>query len=224
MRLARPRSGERDVLELEAEIFRDGLAARELREVGEHFLAAITEARRLDGRDVQRAAELVHDERGECFAVDVFRDDEERLARLRHLLERGEQILHRRDLLLVDEDVRVLEDDFHALRVRHEVRREVAAIELHALDDVERGLHRLCFFDGDDAFLADLLHGLGDHVADRRVAVRGDGADLRDLGLALGGRRELLEVGDDGFSTAASMPRFTSIGFAPAATIFAPSV
>ena len=35
----------------------------------------------------------------------------------------------------------VLEDDFHPLRVGHEVGREVAAVELHALDDLERGLH-----------------------------------------------------------------------------------
>ena len=39
-----------------------------------------------------------------------------------------------------DEDVGVLEDGFHALRVGDEVRREVAAVELHAFDDVERGL------------------------------------------------------------------------------------
>ena len=32
----------------------------------------------------------------------------------------------------------VVEDGLHALRVGDEVRREVAAVELHALDDVER--------------------------------------------------------------------------------------
>ena len=37
----------------------------------------------------------------------------------------------------MDQDDRVLEHDFHALRVGHEVGRQVAAVELHALDDVE---------------------------------------------------------------------------------------
>ena len=41
-----------------------------------------------------------------------------------------------------DEDVGVLERRLHALGVGDEVRREVAAVELHALDDVERGLER----------------------------------------------------------------------------------
>ena len=74
----------------------------------------------------------------------------------------------------------------HLLRVGHEVRREVAAVELHALDHLELGLHALRFFDGDDAFLADLLHRLGEHLADGLVAVGADGADLGDLRLVLG--------------------------------------
>ncbi len=50
------------------------------------------------------------------------------------------------------------------------------------------GLEALGLFDGDDAVLADLLHRLGDQVADLLVVVRRDGADLRDLLLA--GRRD----------------------------------
>ena len=45
-------------------------------------------------RDVERAAELVHDERRERLALDVLGDDEERLARARDLLEQREQVLH----------------------------------------------------------------------------------------------------------------------------------
>ena len=71
---------ELDVLELDAEVFGDGLAAGEDGDVLEHGLAAIAEAGSLDGRDIQRATQLVDDEGGECFAVDVFRDDDERLA------------------------------------------------------------------------------------------------------------------------------------------------
>jgi hypothetical protein len=44
---------------------------------------------------VERAAELVDDERGERLALDVLGDDQERLAGLRDLLERRQQVLHR---------------------------------------------------------------------------------------------------------------------------------
>ena len=129
---------QRDVLELEAELLGDHLAAGEDRDVLQHRLAAVAEARRLDGRDVQRAAELVDHQRGQRLALDVLGDDQQRLALLGDLLEQRQQVLHVRDLLLVEQDERVLEHRFHALRVGHEVGREVAAVELHALDDVER--------------------------------------------------------------------------------------
>ena len=102
------------------------------------------------------------------------------LPALGDLLEQREQVLHRADLLFVDQDVGVLEDDFHALGIGDEVRREVAAVELHAFDDFELGLQRLRLFDGDDAVFADLLHRFGNDLADGLVVVGGDGADLRD--------------------------------------------
>ena len=105
MRLARPRSVIDGVLELEADFLADDLAAGQDRDVLQHRLATIAEARRLDGGDLERAAELVHDERGERLALDVLGDDEQRAALLRDLLEHREQVLHRRDLLVVDEDV-----------------------------------------------------------------------------------------------------------------------
>jgi len=62
---------------------------------------------------------------------------------------------------------------------------------------VDFGIEALGLFHRDDALVADLLHGVGDHVADQLVAVRRDRADLGDFsrGLDLLGR--LLERLDD---------------------------
>src|SRR5690606_21328812 len=89
-----------DVLELDAEVLADQLATGEDRDVLEHRLAAVTEARRLDGADLERAAQLVDDQRGERLALDVLGDDQQRLALAGDLLEDRQQVLHRRDLLL----------------------------------------------------------------------------------------------------------------------------
>ena len=56
----------------------------------------------------------------------------------------------------------------------------------------------LRLFDGDDAFFADLLHGFGEELADRFVAVGADGADLGDLFRILGLLGALLQRFDDG--------------------------
>src|SRR5207302_6690564 len=96
------------------------------------------------------------------------------------LLEQREHVLHGADFLFVDEDVGVFLNGLHALGIGHEVRREIATVELHAFDYFELSLERLRLFDGDNPVLANLLHGLGDDVADRLVVVRADGADLSD--------------------------------------------
>ncbi len=78
------------VLELDAEIFGDGLAAGEGGDVFEHGLAAIAEARSLNRGALQGAAQLVDHQSRQRFAFDVFRDDQQGLAHLGNLLEQGE--------------------------------------------------------------------------------------------------------------------------------------
>ena len=99
---------------------------------------------------------------------------------LGNLFEKRKQILHRADLLFVDQDRGILENAFHAVRIGHEIRREISAIELHSFDDIQCRLDRLGFFNRDDAIFADLLHRFGNDVADRGVVVCRNRRDLRD--------------------------------------------
>ena len=71
------------------------------------------------------------------------------------------------------------------VRIRDEVRREEAAIELHAFDDFDRRLAAAAFVDGDHAVFADLHEGVGQHVADRWIVVAGDRGDLLQALLVL---------------------------------------
>src|SRR6266852_3975455 len=99
----------RNALELDAEFFGDHLAAREYPYILEHRLAPITETGRLDRGACERAANLVDDQRRQRLALDVLGEEQKGLAGLRNRLEDGEQVLHRGDLFLVDQDVSVLE-------------------------------------------------------------------------------------------------------------------
>ena len=76
------------------------------------------------------------------------------------------------------------EDRFHLLGVGDEIGADVAAVELHAFDVFGLELDALGLFDGDDAVLTDLLHHLGNEVADLAV-LGGDGGYLGDLLFAL---------------------------------------
>src|SRR5712691_665446 len=184
-------------VELAANLLRNDLAAGEHGDVLEHGLAAIPEARRLDRQDVERAAQLVDHQRGQRFAVDVLSNDDEVLADLQEALEHRQNVRDRTDLLVGDQDVRLVEHRFHALRIGDEVGRNVAAIELHTLDVLGFELEGLALLDRDDAVLADLVHDVGDELADFFVGSR-DGRNLGDLGLIGYRDRDLLQVFDDG--------------------------
>ena len=190
--LGRAEQVERGVLELEADLLGDDLAAGEDGHVLEHRLAALAEAGGLDGDRLERAADLVDDERGEGLALDVLGDDDERAAALHDLLEHRHEVADRRDLRADEQHVGVVEAGLHALRVGHEVRRDVALVEAHALDEVHLHAEGLALLDGDDAVLADLVDGLGDHRADLLVGRR-DAGDLGDLGLVVDVLGEVLD-------------------------------
>src|SRR5699024_5077131 len=191
---------------LQADFLGDHLAGGQDGHVFQHRLATIAEARGLDGGDLDDAADGVDHQRGQRLAFHVLGDDQQRLAGLGDALEHRQQVTHVGDLLVVQQDVRIFQLDLLALLVVDEVRRQVAAVELHALDDVQLVFQRLAFLDRDHAFLADLLHGLGDDVADVGIGVGGDGADLGD-GLVVLGRvgqvGQLADGGDHGLVDAA---------------------
>ena len=122
------------------------------------------------------------------------------LAALRTFSSSGSRSWTVGDLALVHEHVGVLEDRFLALGVGHEVRGDVALVELHALGEVQLQRGRGGLLDRDDAVLADLVERVGEQLADGRV-LRGDGGDVGDVALAVdlaGHREELVVDGVDG--------------------------
>ncbi len=189
--------GERDAFQLDAQIFRDHFALGQDGDVFQHRLATIAKARRLDRSNLQAAAQLVDDQGRQRFAFNVFRDDQERPARLNDGFQDRKDRLQVRQLLFVDQDVRIGQFDRHLFRVGDEVGRQVAAVELHTFHDVQFEVETLGLFHGDDAFLADLFHGFGDLLADFNVAIGGDDADLSDFGRTRNRLRTRLDVLDN---------------------------
>ena len=110
----------------------------------------------------------------------------------------------------------------HLVSVGDEVRAGVATVELHAFNDIEFSSSAFGFFDGDNAFVANRLHRVSDHVANfaahrLRRSCRPERSRLVFdlLGALLAGLQQRFH--------SMSMPRFRSIGFMPAATDLAPS-
>src|SRR5690606_31809730 len=112
------------------------------------------------------------------------------------IFQHGKQLADVRDLLVVQQDVGVLQDRDLAVRVVDEIGGQVAAVELHALDHFQFVVQARTVLHRDDAFLAHLLHRVGDDLADVGVGVGGDRTDLRNFLAGGAGLGDLLQVLD----------------------------
>src|SRR5256884_9470081 len=86
-------------------LFRSGQG----RDVLQHRLAAIAEARSLHGCNLEDAADVVDDQRRERLALDVLSDHDQRTACLRDRLQEREHLADIRDLLIAQENQRLFE-------------------------------------------------------------------------------------------------------------------
>src|SRR5690606_9438037 len=169
-------------------------------DVLQHGLAAVAEARSLDGSHFDDAAHVVDHQGSQGFAFHVLSHDQQRTTGLGHGFQHRQQFADVGNLLVDQQQQRAFQLGHHGVRLVDEVRRQVATVELHAFYDGQFVFQARAFFNGDHAFLADLLHGFGDDVADGAVGVGGDGANLSD-GLGVGARLgQILQLGDDGRS------------------------
>src|SRR5690606_33012550 len=154
------------LLESQSDFLGNNLPAGQHRDVLQHRLAAIAETSRLDGGNLHDPDNDIHHQGSEGLAFNVLCDDQERTACLGHAFQYRQHVADVRDLLVEQQHQRVLELYALALLVVDEVGREVTAVELHTLDDVQLVFESGTFLNGDDAFLAYLLHRLGDDLAD----------------------------------------------------------
>ena len=145
------------------------------------------------------------------------------LGGLNDSLEHRQHRLQVGQLLLVDEDQRVVELDAHLLGVGDEIGGDVAAVELHAFDDFQLGLEALGLLHRDHALIADLLHRFRDlapiSASPLEEIVPTWATSLEDEIFFALAASSLTTA-----ATARSTPRFRSIGLAPAATDLAPSL
>ena len=189
------------ILELHAEVCGNDLTTGEDGDILKHLLASVAEAGSLYANTSEGAAEFIKSNSRKSFALDILCDDEKLSAGLDDLLEQGQDLLDVGDLLIGDEDESVVQNGLHLLGIGCHVRRQVATVELHALDDLAVGLGGLGLLDGDNAVLRHLLHSLGDKRADDLVA-GGDSAYTGDITRAGNGLGVFTNCADGGLGDA----------------------
>ena len=102
--LARPRCSSVEVLELQAQVFADQRAAGQHGDVAQHGLAAIAEARRLDGADVSTPRSLLTTSAARASPSTSSAMINSGLPDWADLFQQRHQVAQIADLLFVDQD------------------------------------------------------------------------------------------------------------------------
>src|SRR5690606_8441063 len=158
--------------------FRNHGTASQDGDVFQHGFATVAETRCFNGSGFQDAADVVHNQRCQGFAFNVFCDDQQRTARFGHLFQDRQQITDVADFLVENQNIWIFQGRNLFVLVVDEVRRQVATVKLHTFNDVQLVVQRFAVFNSDHAFFAYFVHGIGNDVADRAVAVGRDGTNL----------------------------------------------
>ena len=170
------------VLELVAEFRRDDLAAGRDRDVLEHLLAPLAEARRKGRGDLEARLDLVDHQGRERLAGHVLGDQQQRLAGLGEGVQDRHDGAELRDPAEVQQDVRVLQLDQGLIAIGGEPGGDEALVEVHALPHLELARAAVPGLDQDEAFGADPADRFAQDRAELGIAI---GRERRDPGQLL---------------------------------------
>ena len=107
--------GNLHVTQLDLVAFGSGFATRQKGDIMQHTFALIAEARCPNGGNLQIATQFFYNQSGKRFSGDVLCDYQHRPPTFCNLLQQREQIISGADCSFVDEDIDVVERNFHAL-------------------------------------------------------------------------------------------------------------
>ena len=180
-------------VQLTAQLLRNQLTTGEDCNILQHSLAAITKARSLNSQSLEGTTELIYNDGSQSLTIQILSDDNQFLAHLNNLLKNWEYIVNGGNLLISNEDIRIVHYSFHLISISNHVRGDVATIELHTLYNGKAGLHTLGLLNGDNTFLANLLHSVSNILTDFLIS-RGYSCNLCNCLLGLYWLRNLLKL------------------------------
>ena len=133
--------------------------------------ALIAEARCFHRSHFNDAAHGVNHQGRQRFAFNVFSDDEQRFASFRYGFQHWQHFADVGDFLVSQQDERAFQLNGTGVRLVDEVRRQVAAVELHTFNDVQLVFQASAVFNGNNAFFAHFIHRFSDQFTHGFVGV-----------------------------------------------------
>ena len=154
------------ILQFHIQILGDDSTASQDGNILQHFLSSVAKARSLHCCTLECTTQVVQDNGGQCFAFDIFCNNQQLLAHLYNLFQQRQDFLNVADGSVCQEDQSVIVYDLHLLPIGYHIWRQIATVKLHTFYHFAVGLCGLAFFNRDDTICCHLFHCLCNQLAD----------------------------------------------------------
>ena len=171
-------------IQLTANFLGDNLTTGKDSNILQHSLTAITKARSLNSQSLESTTELINNDGSQSLAIQILSNNNQLLAHLNNLLQNRQNLVDGGNLLVGNQDIWIVHNGFHLIGISNHVRRDITTVELHALYNGQAGFHTLGLLNGNNAFLAYLLHSIGNVVTDFSICGR-NSSNLSNLRFAV---------------------------------------
>mmetsp|Transcript_6046 Transcript_6046/g.17198 ORF Transcript_6046/g.17198 Transcript_6046/m.17198 type:complete len:498 (+) Transcript_6046:442-1935(+) len=179
--------------QLHASFFGNDGSACEESQILHCSLAVVTESRSLYSTNLDSGSELVDHQGRQGFAFDVLGNNQQRALALDDGFQDGNKLLQTADLLFDQQNVGIFQNAFLCLGIGNEVGANESAFEFHTFDNFQFVVEGFAVLDGDDTFLSDSFHGIGNQTSNLHVRVGRNSSNLGDLFLAGNGATNFCE-------------------------------
>ena len=95
-----------------------------------------------------------------------------------HFLQNMQDILHSTDFLVVNQDIWILQLNFHFFAVGNEIRRDITTVELHTFYHIYCCIGTFCFFNSNNPFFTHFAHSSSNQLANFCIAVGRNSSNL----------------------------------------------
>ena len=149
--------------QIQTQLIGNHLATGQDGNVLQHSFSSVAIAGRLHCHYVECATQLVDDQCGKRFSFYILRNDQKFRTGLYHLFQHRENLLNIADLLICNQDIRIIQIGFHLIHICCHVSGNISSVELHTFHQIQFCFHGLALFDGNDAVTGYLFHRICYH-------------------------------------------------------------
>ena len=158
--------------QVKTKLIGDHLSACQDRDILKHLFSSVTIARSFYSYYLEGSSQFVDDQSCKGLTLNILSDDEKFRTGLNNLLKKWKDLLDIADLLVCDQDVRIIKSCLHFLHICGHVCGNISTVKLHTFYKVKLCMHGLGLLNSDNTVFGNFLHSISNKLSNLLITCR----------------------------------------------------